>query len=83
MPNTNDAEIWQKLTTLFREVFMRDDIELKPEMTADDIEGWDSFKQVELIIAAQEAFAIKLSTREIDSLKCVGDLARLVTVKVS
>jgi hypothetical protein len=34
---------------------------------AKDVEGWDSFKQVEIIVATQEAFGVKLTSREIDS----------------
>jgi acyl carrier protein len=75
-------QILQKLTEIFHDVFMRDDIVLTPELTAKDVEDWDSFKQVEIIIATQEAFAVKLSTRDIDGLQRVGDLVRLVSEKL-
>ena len=75
-------QILQKLTEIFHDVFMRDNIVLTPELTAKDVEDWDSFKQVEIIIATQEAFAVKLSTRDIDGLQRVGDLVRLVSEKL-
>ena len=62
---------------------MRDDIVLKPELSAKDVEGWDSFKQIEILLATEERFGIKFSTREVDSLQNVGDLARLVAAKTS
>lgn len=66
------------LTEIFRDVFERDNLVLKPTDTAADIEGWDSLKQVEIIIAAQERFRIKLNSREVDALANVGDLAAVI-----
>jgi len=47
------------------------------------VEGWDSFKQIEIILAAEARFGIKMSTRELDSLRRVEDLARLVAAKAA
>ena len=60
---------------------MRDDLALKPELTAKDVQGWDSFKQIEIIMASEEKYGIKFTTRELDSLQNVGDLVRVVTAK--
>ena len=78
-----EAEIYGALTEIFRDVFMRDDLVLKPELTAKDVQGWDSFKQIEIIMATEEKFGIKMTTRELDSLQTVGDLVRVVTGKSS
>jgi len=45
------AEIYSKLTDLFRELFADDSIVLTPRTTADDIEGWDSFNHISVIVA--------------------------------
>ncbi|HZK92458.1 MAG TPA: acyl carrier protein [Stellaceae bacterium] len=76
-----EPEIYQALTTIFRDVFLRDDLDLRPELSAKDVPDWDSFKQIEIIIAVEENFGIKFRTREMDSLNNVGDLARLVASK--
>lgn len=76
-----EPEIYAALTEIFHDVFMRDDLELKPELTARDVKGWDSFKQIEIIISAEERFGIKLNTKELDSLQNVGDLARVIAAK--
>jgi acyl carrier protein len=75
------TEIYVVLTEIFYDVFLRE-IELKPSMTAKDIADWDSFKQIEIIMATEERFSIKLSTREADGLKNVGDLAGVIAGKV-
>jgi len=74
-------EVYDQLTDIFRDVFMRDDLALTPELTAKDVPGWDSFKQIEIIIALEEKYGIKFHTRELDSLHNVGDLARVVLGK--
>jgi acyl carrier protein len=76
-----EAELYGQLTEIFHDVFMRDDFALKPELTAKDVQGWDSFKQIEIIIAVEEKYGIKFHTRELDSLHNVGDLARVVLAK--
>lgn len=76
-----EAEITTALTEIFRDVFSRDDMELTPSLSAHDVEGWDSFKQIEIIIATEERFRIKLTTRELDSLRNIGDLMRVVAAK--
>jgi acyl carrier protein len=52
----SDAEIYAFLTETFHDVFMRDDIVLGPATTAKDVEGWDSFKQIEIVLATEERF---------------------------
>ena len=77
----SEAEIYSGLTEIFHDVFMRDDLVLKPELSAKDVQGWDSFKQIEIIMATEEKYGIKFTTRELDSLQSVADLVRVVTVK--
>jgi len=78
-----EADVYGALTEIFHDVFMRDDLVLQAELTAKDVAGWDSFKQIEIIMDTEERFGIKMSTREIDSLQNVGDLVRVVMGKGS
>jgi acyl carrier protein len=73
--------IYTALTEIFNDVFMREDMQLTPALTARDVPGWDSFKQIEIMVSVEERFGIKLNTREIDSMKCVGDLAAVIAAK--
>lgn len=73
-----DAELYRALEEVFADVFMRDDISLRPETTAADVNGWDSFRQIEILMAVEERLGAKLTTREIDDLKNVGDLVAAV-----
>jgi acyl carrier protein len=75
------SEIYQQLGGIFADVF-DDEIELKPEMTADDVDGWDSLTHIRLIISVEKAFKIKFSTAEVGKLKNVGEFVDLITSKV-
>ncbi len=80
---TDTAKIYEDLTEIFNDVFMVDDMKLTPELSAKDVKGWDSFKQIEIMVSVEERFNIKLSTREIDNLKNVGDLADVIAKKTA
>ena len=51
-----DAEIYFKLTEIFRDIFDDDTIILLPETTAADIPEWDSVNHINLTVAAESAF---------------------------
>ena len=44
----DEKQILIELTEILRDVFMRDDLVVSPATTADDVPGWDSFKQIEI-----------------------------------
>jgi len=71
------------LTEVFRQVFDDPEIELTPQTTADDIEGWDSLSHVNLIMAVETRFDIRFKPKEVLSFKNVGDLTRCVDSKLS
>lgn len=80
---TDISEVYAGLTEIFHDVFLRDDLILTPELSAHDVPGWDSFKQIEIIMAAEEKWQVRFNTRELDSLRSVGDLASLISSKGS
>lgn len=72
------AVIYESLTSIFRDTFDDESLVLRPDLSAADVRGWDSLKQVEILIAIQERFNFKFSSREIDGLECVGDLVDVI-----
>lgn len=75
------TEIYDKLTDIFRDTFDDPELVLGPQLTADDVDGWDSLYHIRLMLTVQEAFSIKFSALEISNLKNVGDLANLIAAK--
>lgn len=76
-----EAEIYEQLTSVFRDVFDNDNIALRPDMTANDVEGWDSQAHVTLVVATEMRFGIRFKTSELEGLKNVGDFVRLIGEK--
>ncbi len=73
----------EKLNGIFRAVFDTDEINIRPEMTANDIDGWDSLSHVNLLMAVEKGFGIKFTTKEMLTFKNVGDLLNSVQSKTS
>jgi acyl carrier protein len=71
----------QRMQRTFRAVLDNDTLELVPNMTAADVEGWDSLSHIDLIVALEREFKIKFTTAEISKLKNVGELEALVAGK--
>jgi acyl carrier protein len=74
-------DIMSHVTQVFRDVFNRPDMVVTEGTTSRDVPGWDSLKNVYLFVEAESAFGIKFSIAEIDSLRNVGDLVRLIAAK--
>jgi acyl carrier protein len=77
-----EAELYDDLTEIFVDVLQCGHLTLTPELTTHDVQGWDSFKQIEIILAVEEKYGIKFAARELDELYCVGDLARTILAKI-
>ncbi len=73
--------IYDKLTGVFHDVFGDDEIVLNPQLTATDVDGWDSLAHVRLMLTVERAFSIKLTASDIGRLKSVGDLVELIARK--
>lgn len=72
----------ETLTDIFRMVFDDNTIQLRPEMTANDVDGWDSLSHVNLILAVEAKFKIRFTQKELMTLKNVGDLHNTITAKM-
>lgn len=77
-----EADVLKALTPVFHDVFDDDSIVLSPEMTANDIDGWDSQTHVMLTVAAEQRFGIKFRTAELESLRNVGQFAQVICAKL-
>ena len=76
-------EITARLTGIFRKTFDDDRLEVTHEMTAADVEAWDSLSHINLILAIERGFDIRLTTREVRGMKNVGDLIETVARKTA
>jgi acyl carrier protein len=77
----DDAQIYSRLAPVFNEVFDDETIELTPQLTAKDVDGWDSLTHIRLILSVEKAFKIRFTTSEIGNLENVGDLVALIRAR--
>lgn len=73
-----EAKIYEGLRQILADVFLRDDITPTASLKAGDVDGWNSFKQVEIIMAAEEYFGIRFTSSEVDHFRNLGDLVAVV-----
>ncbi len=80
------SDLRQRLQEVFADVFDRS-IPLTDEVSAKDVEDWDSLQHINLIIAVEKRFRIRFATAEISRLKepgqNIGSFVRLLEEKVA
>jgi acyl carrier protein len=81
MASLKDADE-QKLTQIFRDLFNDPSLTLRDEMTAADVQGWDSFNHINLVMMVEEEFHTRFSTSEIAQLANVGQFKELIAFKI-
>jgi acyl carrier protein len=79
----NTEAHYATLTRVFHDVFDDDSIVVRPDLTADDVDEWDSLAHIRLVLAIERQFGLKFSAAEVGRLKNVGDLVSLIETKVS
>jgi acyl carrier protein len=83
MPQLDTQQIYAQLTSIFHNLFDDDSIVLTPATTAADIQDWDSFNHINLIVAVEMKFGIKFKTAELDELHNVGHLVTMIETKLA
>jgi acyl carrier protein len=71
-----------KLTDVFRKVFGNGNLVLKDDLTANDVENWDSLSHMLLIAEIENSFQIKFKLKELNKMRNVGDMIELINQKV-
>jgi acyl carrier protein len=79
----NEDEILQRLTAVFREIFRDPTIVARPQMTAADVEKWDSVSHIDMIMMVESEFGIRIPTLELMGLQTVGDLVRMIRTRAA
>lgn len=75
-------DVRERLASVFAEI-INSEVVLTDELSAKDVEGWDSLAHINLIYALEDEFGFDFSQREMAGLTSVGDLRQLIEAKVS
>ena len=69
------------IETILRDIFDDETLEIDETTTADDIEDWDSLAQIRIASEVESAFSVKFSFAELQQMKNIGDMVRLIEEK--
>ena len=76
------STVLSEVTSVFKDVLDNDDIELKYETTANDVEDWDSLSHIQIIVAVEKHFNIRFTSGEIQKFKNVGEMCDAISEKI-
>jgi acyl carrier protein len=77
----DEPQIYARLAEIFQDVFDEDSMTVTPELSAKDVDGWDSLTHIRLMLTVEKAFKIKFSVPAIGKLENVGDLVMLIKAR--
>jgi acyl carrier protein len=78
---TTDNEILIRMNALVMDILELEGLSLERDMTAREVEGWDSLAHINIIVAMENEFGVKLKLAEVKTLKNIGDFIDLVKAK--
>jgi acyl carrier protein len=73
--------VWPALVAEMRETFDDPSLVVERTTTAEDVDGWDSVTNIELMVALEARFGVSFRTGEIAGMRNVGELADAVARK--
>lgn len=79
----NETEVLDILAETLKSIFDTDDISISKEMTANDVEGWDSFAHIQIIVSLEGEFGIKFTSAEVEGLNNIGEIVDAICSKLS
>ena len=75
--------MFAELQEIFRDVMDDHTLVLTPESNASNVKDWDSLTHINLMTGVTNHYKIKFKLSELQDLKNVGDLLRLITKKLT
>lgn len=74
----DEQEVLARVSKVVGEVLDLPDITLSMETVANEVDGWDSLRLVEIVISLEEEFGIRFRTGEMAAMDDVGALVRYI-----
>lgn len=71
-------EVYVRLNRVFQEVFDDQTINVNDQTTSEDIEDWDSFEHINLIVAVEEEFSFKIPMKKVVTMENVGEMVDII-----
>lgn len=76
------VEILEKVRQIVITVLKHENFEMRDDLTASDVDGWDSLTHMEIITGIESDFNIKFKLKELNKLKNMASLIELIQSKL-
>lgn len=74
-------EVINRLTVIFRKIFMDDSLVLTDDLTANDVDRWDSLSHMILIAEIEKDLSIKFKLKDLNKMRNVGAMIDIILSK--
>ena len=75
-------DIKKNISILLTSILEHDNFETHDELTAKDVDGWDSLSHMMIITKIEEKFNIRFKLRDLNKLKNMGALVSVIKSKI-
>lgn len=75
-------EVLKKVNEIFVDAFDREDLVVNDETTANDVMGWDSLMQMNLIAMMEDEFQMQFDMDEIVEMENVGAMIDIIMSRI-
>ncbi len=75
--------IVEKVKEILISVLEHEGFELKDDLVAADVSGWDSLTHMIIISSIEDEFKIKFKLKDLNKMKNIGALIDIITSKIS
>lgn len=75
-------EIYQRVRIILVSVLKHENFSMQDNMTAQEVEGWDSLSHMTIISTIEKEFSITFKLKELNKIKNMGILLDLIESKL-
>jgi len=76
------TEVTEKLALILRKVLNNDSLVLRDDMTASDVDNWDSLSHMIIINDIETVFSIKFKLKDLNKMRNVGNMIEIIISKL-
>jgi acyl carrier protein len=78
----DEKSIMPELEQVFRKVFNNESLIISRDMSANDVDSWNSLNHMILVSEVEKAFSIKLKLKDLNKMHNVGDMVDIILSKL-
>lgn len=77
------ADIMKQLRQILVSVLKHEKFEMRDDLSAADVEGWDSLTHMAIITEIEKSFSFRFKLKELNSLRNMSTLVELIQLKIA